>query len=512
MAMTLLELKNYLKSSRGLTRGRNDGLLTDSLLQEGIGNAIEKVGRDNDLLPTTQKVPVVAGQWKVPIPENVTSIIGIYREDTNGSRLPLLSITQQQFDAGRDPSTDLALNPSQYAYPIYEGRPYQWYVKAPPNTDYTPTSRITAGSRRTIQDSGANFGKTWSGVRISPGDMVTNTPYDTPDAQSYGYVEVLDTITAKRNGGADAGTDSTKLVLDGAALSTFDVQVDDVIFSPATGVVKTYAFITEVDGTTAYYEDIRGELAAFAVATSVKIGRANKIRLSADPPHRGLRNGARNYFSVASVSATLTATTFSDTRCTGSGSLTNAEDGQEAIAAGGSHGYITDIGANYVDVTSWHGGVPVNGEVVEVKSCDAYSIETEPRIQPVMYLRPTPSTSDAAGEEKLVVEFDIIPFVPTEDWQMIDIPPKYEDALRTCAEWQIARLTGTHSPAQVAQYKEVYDGETREHRSDIHEAPRSEIMTVWGNRFANRGQLGQANQGVNSGNVYDTSWLLDQNE
>lgn len=507
MALTLLELKNYLKSSRGLTRGREDGLLPDSLLIEGIGNAIKRIAKDCDLLPTTKKVPLVAGQWKVPIPEEVRSIIAIWREDTNGSRLPLTSITQTNFDSGGDPSTNTSANPSQYAYPIYEGRRYEWYVKAPPNTDFTEVSRITNGSRRTIEDSGANFGRTLSGVRISPGDKVSNVTGD-----SYGYIEVLDVITNKGGGACAAGTDSDTVVVAGVDFDALNVKVDDIICYPSTGVVKSYAFVTDIVGNTLTYEDMRGTLSAFAQALGIKVGQAQKIRLTTDPPHRGLRDGSRNFFQVVAETATLIGTTFTPTRCAGVGDLTNASVGQEAIASGGSHGYIEVVGSGYVDVTAWHGGVPVDGEIVLIKACDEYNIETAPRIQPVMFIRPTPSVSDALGEEKLTVHFDIEPYIPSEDYEFIDIPGKWEDGLRACAEWQVARLTGTHKPKQLAEYKQAYLDETGETRSDIHETPRSEIQSPWLNRQRMRGSLGQAYEGVYSGHPYDISDLLAAND
>ncbi|MHA1949167.1 MAG: hypothetical protein ACW99G_01665 [Candidatus Thorarchaeota archaeon] len=506
MPQTLLEIKNHIKSSRGLTRNREDGLITETLLEEAVGNALRRVANDCDLLPTTQEFPLVAGQWQYPVPEEVNSIISVTRKDSQGNFIPLDQISQTAFDAGRDPVDDLAVDPTQFAHPIHDGRRFEFYVKGPPNNDFSEVSRITSGSRRTVIDSGANFGRTWSGQRISPGDVVHNHT-----GLSYGYVEVLDMITALRSGGCDAGTDSTKIVLLGTGLDTIGVKVDDIIVAPQTGVPKTYAFITEIDGTTAYYEAIRGELSAFAVGTTVRVGTANKIRLSTDAPHRGLRTGSRNYFLLGDVTATLSSTVFSDTGCSCSGT-SGVSVGQEAIAATGQHGYISAVAASSITVPYWIGGVPVNGTQVSIRAADEYSIMTEPRIQPYMYLRPTPSESDAVGEKRMRVHFESEPFIPTEDWQNVDVPIKFNDALLACTRWQTAVLAGTHKARELQSFKAEYIDEVGEKNSDIHEVQKSEIMTVWGNRYRHADQYGKANQGARSGIPYDISELLAANE
>jgi len=501
MAMTLLRMKNFLKSSRGLTRDREDGNLPDDLLEEAISNGIERVARDCDLNPIMKKFHLVAGQWEYPIPENVTGIRDFWREDTNGVRQPLSQITQEKFWAGHDPEDNTTTDPNQYAYPIMQGRVFQFYVKAPANYDFVPESRITSATRRTVIDTGANFGRTLSGDRISPGDVVQNRT-----GKSYGYVKVLDTITAKQSGNT-TGASSTTVTVNAVDFDALGVNVDDIIVSPNTGIPTTYAFVTEISGDTLTYEDIRGALSEFTVGLGIRVGQAQKIVLSTDAPHRGLRSGTYNYFFVDALVDTIVATVFTDTRCTGNG-IADSEVGQEAIAAGGSHGKISEVTDTYVDVEKWIGGRPVDGEVVTTRACDEYQVETEPRIQPVVWLKSTPSTSDTEGEERLWASFDEKPYVPTEDWQYIDVPDKWEDALRACCEWQTAKLSGTHTTRQINDYRQIYLDEVRGHQGDIHEVARGEIMTVYGNRF--RSGSGHEYTGVNSGIPWDGDAMLDE--
>jgi len=502
MPITLLEAKNWLKSSRGLTRDKEDGLVDDTILLEAIHDGIKTVAKDCSLLPTTQKLPLIAGQYEYPLPEQIVSLRAIYREDTNGRKLPLIQVTQEQFQAFHDADSLTAQNPAYFAYPIYRGRRYQFFVKAPANYDFLPTSRVTSGTVRTITDSGANFGRTLSGDRISPGDIVHND-----SADSYGYIKILDMITSKTIKTCAAETDSSEIVAAATDWKTLGVKVDDLICYPSTGVPTTYAFVTGMSGGTLSYTDIRGTLSAFTQALNVKVGVANKIRLNTDAPHRGLRSGSYNTFSVAAATATMTGTTFSDTRCTGS-STTGASAGQEAIASGGSHGYITGVGSNYVDVTCWIGGVPGDGEVVTIQTCDEYHIETRPMIQEEVWLRPTPSVSDAIGAERLWLDFDIEPYLPTKDYEYIDIPVKYKDAFTACIEWKVSRQTGTHKPRAIAEYKSLYDNEIAKFEGDIHVGATGDIMTVYKNAHPNAGIRGGV--GTRSGHIYDTAGMVNE--
>lgn len=505
MSMTLLQLRNHVKSSRGFTRDREDGLLPDSLIDEAIESAIRRVATDCELKPTEEYFALIAGQYRYPMPERVTQLRDVWRKDSSGSWQPLTQISQDAFRYGHDPVDNTAKDPNFYAYPIFKGEPYQFYVIAPPRYDYVAVSRITQETKRTVYDSGANFGKTWSGKRISPGDVV----YNETD-QSMGYIKTLDMATLKTSGSCNANTSSTQVSISGANFDALGIEKDDIICYPATGIPTTYAFVTSVSGSVAYYEDIRGSLSTFASGNSVKIGKANKIILDIDAPHRGLRGGSRNGFYVGSDKATLTGTVFSDTGCTCS-STTGAEVGDEAIASGGSHGKITAVGSASITVEMWIGGVPANGESLTVKECDEYRLETEPLLQQEIWLKPTPSTSDNVGEERLHVEFDRDPYIPTEDWQYVDIPPKWEDALKACCRWQSAILAGSHSATQLDNFKTEYLSEVSDRYGDIHQTAKGEILSPWLNRRAGQ-TSGQPYEGSKSGIVYDgDAMVADQN-
>lgn len=501
MPITRLELKNRIKSSRGLTRDREDGLLTDDLIHEAIEESILKVGMDTRILQVTREFSLEEDVWKYPMPTDIHEIRSVWYKDSNGTKLPLGSCDQEQFYAGRDPDDDQSDQPSYYAYPIYESRVLQMLGLARPLHDYVRRSNVTTQHIRTAEDTAVNFGRTRDGTRMSPGDIVRNRT-----TNAYGYIEVLDTITNTTTGTATANTSSTILEDATKNFTALGVSEDDIICTPSAGVVTSYAFVTAVGTTTLTYEAIRGSATTFSSGDTYKVGTAKKIRLSTDAPHRGLREGSSAVFNVGSETASMNATTFTDTRCTGS-SPSGASVGEVAIASGGSHGVITVVEDTYIDVDEWIGGTPVAGETISIKSCDQYQVETRPQIQPVMWLGPTPNDSDANGVRSIEVIFIKQPFVPEYDWQMIDIPDKYRIALYKCCSWQAADLAGSLDITKVDRYQQSYEMEVAKLLGDSMDVPYGEVMTPYTNRIG-RG-VKATRYTTHSGVSYDVSALIE---
>jgi hypothetical protein len=498
MPLTRLQLKNHLESARGLTRGREDGLVSDALIHEAIEEAIITVGIDCGLLPAAYEFSLRVNQWQYPMPEDMFELRSLWYIDSNGTRLPVGIIDQESFLVGRDPDDDLSTQPSFAAYPIYYSRILEPFALARPLHDFTRTSHITEGHIRTVEDSAINLGRTRDGTRMSPGDVVRNIT-----TNAFGYIEVLDLIASLTNGTAQAGTNSTTLVA--AAPFPGTIAEDMIICTPSVGVVTSYASVTEISGANITYEDMRGAATAFAAGDTYKIGIAKRIRLTTDAPHRGLREGSSATFNKGAATATMNATVFTDTRCTGS-SPAGASVGEIAIAAGGSHGEITEVGTDYIVVTEWIGGNPVDGEVVTIQSCDEYQVETRPHIEPTIYIGPTPSSSDANGVRSMLALYIKKPFIPTQDWQFIDIPDKYRMALYKCVDWQCHVLAGNKNVTELAKYEEVYDREALKFAGDIDRGPKGEIMTVMGNRG---GRPVERPYTTRSGVTYDVSNLLN---
>lgn len=476
MPLTRLELTNHVKSSRGLTRNREDGLLPDTLIHEAINEAILQVGIDCGLLPVAYRFALKADQWKYPMPQDMFELRSLYYVDSSGNYLPMTILSREIFLDGRNPETDSSLEPSFAAYPIYYQRVIQPFGLARPLHDFVQNSHVTTEHARTVEDTGINFGRTLDGTRISPGGMVKNRT-----TEAFGYIEFLDTITDKAPSvTAVAGTNSTTVVRVGNWPST--IKADDIICTPGTGNVTTYAFVVSISTTSLTYEAIRGDASSFSSGDIVKVGTAQKIRLSLAAPHRGLRDGSSAVFNKGSTTATMTTTTFTNTRCTGT-SPSGAAVGEIAIASGGSHGKITAVESAYIDVVEWIGGLPSAGETVTIQECDEYEVLTTPNIEPVIYLGPTPTTSDDAGTRSMVADYVKRPFFPEHDWQYVDIPDKYRTVLYRCVEWQAQILAGTLPPATVKkQYQDVYDIEATKFAGDIDRGPKGDVMTVGGNR------------------------------
>jgi hypothetical protein len=479
--------------------------LDDTLLNEAVRDAQELVVADCNLFPEDLTLRLIADKWEYPVPTEFLGVKEVFFVDASGNRLPLGLVTDSEFRGGRNPVTDKGLEPAYYAFPKYQRRVIQPFSQAAPNIDYVEESWVTSDSIRTIYDSGINLGRTYTGRRISPGDIVWNRD-DVADGGdgSYGVVEVLDIITTKDSGSGTAGasTTATQLVDVGGDYVNNSVQDDDIIcVTDADGVVVTYAFVSVdgvVNGTTINYEDVRGEGTVIESGDTYKIGTAQKIRLSSASPHRGLRGGANNRFDVGDATATITATTFTNTRVTGTGSLTSVSEGEIAIASGGSHAEVSEVGSGYLDVDKWIGGVPAAGQTVTVRACDKYQVETRPAIERVISIGPTPTTSDSLGKRSIVILSNRRPLEAQHDWEELEVPEKYRRPLYAAAYWMAAELTGIYTPAILSNYEQQYEREVADKRGDANINRVNAVMSPWLNRQrgGSRGTRYQGRSGI----------------
>lgn len=481
-----LFLENKIKDAFGLTRGRNDGLLSDTLIFEAIEMAMLTVADDCHLFPVTEKFPLTANQWQIPIPDDVLGIRDIWYIDTNGKRNPMDYLPQERFMDYHDP-TETSQEPYYYCYPIFQRPVIMWYAGAEPIYDYIGISNITEAAYSTVIDSGANFGRTQDGTRIVPGFLVQNKSDD-----SFGYVEYLDIITPVTDGIARPGT-TTTILKDGtkdfvALFAALGIGVEDVpvICNPSAGDVVKYAFVTAVTATELTYASIQGGL-SFSSGELYKVGIANKIRLSRSAPHPGLRSGATNKFTVGAEVVSINGTTFTDTSVTGS-APGDAEAGQIAIAAtSGSHGKIQSISGNTLTVDKWVGGKPGDGDVISVRACDEYQVEHKFRTQKVLWIRPTPTSSDTVGQESLEAQFSSKPTMPEQDTDPIEIPQKYFDPLLDAALYYSAESKGNHTQTDLMTREARYKASVAPYLARIWQPPASGQLSAYGNRgYASR--------------------------
>lgn len=515
MAITRLELKNRILSARGLTRARADGLLTDTLLNEAVIDAQELVVKFCNLFPVSEQFALEDGKYEYPVPREWLGLRRALFVDSSGNRLPLDKVTYDDFIAGRNPETDTALEPVYYCYPKMQPQVIEPWAQAPPRKDFIEYSFVTSDSIRTVIDSGINLGRTRTGRRISPGDIVFNLSDKPsggdPKLGSYGVVEVLDMTTAKATGTADASTSSSRLVDAAVNFSTAGVKVDDLItVRDSDNVVITYGFVTEVGTNYLDYDDVRGSASAFASGDVYRVGVANRIRLSSDAPHRGLRGGVNNRFNIADASATLTGTTFTDTRVTGTGSLTSASTGQIALASGGSHGEVSAVGSGYVDVKCWVGGVPTAGETVTVHTADKWQVQTRAAIERVMMIGPTPTTTDTIGERSIVLLSNRRPLEAQYDWEELEVSEEYRRPLYTAAYWMAAELTGifANDPNRLGSFRNAFLAEVVNQMGDVNKNDVDEIMSPWTNRRLGGGAYGRRYQGSRSGLTWNVREYL----
>lgn len=474
-------LKNWIKDRNGIPRDKEDGLLTDAIINDSVDDAIKQISIDCRVMPTEKSFALREGQYSYPIPDDLLRLRQVYFQDSDGTWYPCDYYSLDQFIDSRDLEDDTSEDILYYNYAPFQSKVHHFYANAPDIYDYLPDGKsyVTSKTIRTVVDSGINFGKTLDGVRVKPGDIVHNL-----SAGSYGYVYVLDVITAKVSSTATSGTGTGNLEDTAANFTTAAVAEDDVICFLSGGLVVSYAFVKSVtDPNNIQYVDFQDpdrDKKSFASGDTYKIGVAQKILLNIDPPHPGLRDGATNDFTVGDAKATITGTTFTATTVTGS-STTGAEANDIAIASGGSHGKVTVVAANQLTVDMWIGGIPTAGEPVTVKECDQYQVEGEFRTQRVMRIGPTPSQSDTVGSESMMVAYYACPKLPTVDSDPIEMDEKYKDALLACLEWKASERIGKKH-GEVIVLRSYYKAVQTEYAGDIDAPPLAQPLTAWNNR------------------------------
>lgn len=474
-------LEYGVKDYFGLSRTRSDGLLTDTMVIEAIEEAMYRVAKDCHLWPITTYIAMIGAQWKYAMRDDILNINEVWYIDSNGLRAPMTELTREKFMAYYDPTANRTEGPYYYAYPMLQRPVIKWDAEVPARDVWTAESNVTTLAYRTVIDSGANFGFTSDGTRIVPGCLITNV-----DDSSEGYVEVLDISTAKETGTADGATTSSLLSEAGKDFPAANVQMGDIICSPNPGVVVKYAFVTSVAIGLLGYEDIQGGT-AFENLDTYKVGRSTEIRITQDPPRRGMMYGARNYFYVSDPKATINGTTFTDTTVTGTPTA-GSETNDIAMAAGGSHGKISNVATNVLTVDKWIGGNPADGEVVTVRESDTYQVEGKFRNEAVIWLRPTPAASDAVGEERIEINANTRPILPTQDDDPIEIDQQYSEALLQASIHAAARKKGNHTDVDLAGKNALYENEVQKVMGDIWQGTNRQVNPSANRRLPRRSE------------------------
>lgn len=496
--MTRAEVRKILKLADGLNPNTEDGLMTNDYYNIAIDEAIKQLAIDCNLIPVKRSFSLQSGVYQYPIDEDVDIIRRVWYVDSDNKRIPLDYMSPEQWMDWADLDDD-SDQPDRYCYPMFMNDVVPFYIQAPPVYDYGNTSYVTEQTIRTLVDSGANFGKTLNNRKIEPGYIV----HDLTDG-SYGYVDVLGITTVKTTGKATSNT-ATNYLEDTTENFSGIVEVGDIICTPGSGIVTSYAFIDEVTSATKLkYSDMQSAKRRIASGDTYAIGKATEIRLSLKVPHPGLRNGSYNYFKVTdgAVSLTIGTTVFTDTRCTGTmvGTPTTS---MVAIASGGSHGRITGIGANYVDVDMWIGGTPIAGESVSCKTCDRYQIEDNSSSVRAIWIGPKPNTSAINGSSIEII-FHKVPELPQDDTDKLQIPDHYKTLLIDCGRWQVALLSGKYDLNSVNNFRMTYKASLPEYSKDVNRPPYGKTLTMWNNRGRSR----RGSQTTSSGNRWDISDIL----
>jgi len=491
-------LRNRVKSAMLMDRRRSDAGLSDEIIDEGMESAMKELARDCKLFPDKWTLSLQADTYKYPLPRELDRIREVWFIDTDGTFIRLQYMAEDNYLGWTDP-TDTESEPRYFSYPHFQPHIFEFYAGAPPTADYVNASWVTTGRIRTIQDSGINFGRTRSGLRVRPQCVVHNR-----EDGSFGYVEYLDVTTPKTTGTATSATSTDILEDTGENYSTDNVEVGDVICTPSTGKVLAYAFVIEVapgsNNDRLRYSDIEGQdangvrIRRFESGDTYKVGKATEIHLWAGRPvpagtrvahagsdHPGLRQGTTNDFTVGSTKATITGTTFTNTTVTGS-STSGAEEDDIAQASGGSHGKVSGVDDNELTVDKWIGGLPSAGEAVIVFEADKYQVEDRYAGERQIWIGPPARSGAGLGSENILMSGSRAPRIPVEGDDPIEIPEHYELPLIACVKWQVADLRGIYTPGEIAAFRSLYKEEVRSYGSDVDRPPSNKPISPYRNR------------------------------
>lgn len=289
--MTRGDYKTRILLAEGLDPDVEDDLLSETMLNLAVNDALKKCALDLRLLPVWAKMALRANRYEYPMPSDCLRLENVYYLDS-GKYVPLDYVNKNRFYDGFD-TEDTDSEPNAYSIGNFQSQVIEFWLGELPIRDYIAESVTTVASIRTLIDTAVNFAKTRTGRRIKPKDVVHNI-----DDGSYGFVEVLDITTNITSGTATSGTGATTLKDTTKNFTALGIDDRHVICTPSTGVVTAYAFIDSVSGNTITYSDIQGNKTTFATNDTYKIGLATEIRLSEATPHPGLRNGVDNTFEV----------------------------------------------------------------------------------------------------------------------------------------------------------------------------------------------------------------------
>ena len=506
MAWNRLYLRNRLKSSFLRSRDKSDVNSPDSLFNEAIESGMKELARDCKLLPDQWGLALIANQYKYHLPQELDRIYALYYIDSDGEHERLEYMAEQNYLSFIDPD-DTQSEPMYFSYPHFGPPIFKFYAGAAPIYDYVSSSYITTASIRTIIDSGASFGRTLSGRRIRP----LCVAYNITDKSS-GYVQYLDMSTNKTSGTATSGTTTDTLEDTGENFTTDEVAVGDIVCTPSTGEVLAYAFVIEVGTDSFRYSDIEGQdangepITRFKEGDTYKVGQATEVHLWHGRPvpegtrtshagwdHPGLRQGATNDFTVSSVKATITGTTFTNTTVTGS-STSGAEEGDIAIASGGSHGLVSGVEDNVLTVDKWVGGLPSAAEAVTAVESEEYVIEDRFATERQIWIGPPVEDSDAAGSESILMSGYRTPRMPLEDDDPLEIEEHYEQPLLAVCRWQMADLMGIYTPAEVHSYEQIYIREVKKYTGDVDRQPYNQPVSPFRNKKRTARRFGRKDQ------------------
>jgi len=499
--MTRKELRDDIKLSFGLDVDKEDGNLSDSILNIAIHNSLKIVAKDCKACFVEKSFPLMKGQYQYPLDPDVDVIRACFFVDSQGMRNELRYYPPERFMEGLQPDTDTSNTPLAFTYPRMQRAVVHFWAQAPPVYDYITESYVTEDTIRTLVDKGANFGNTLSGYRIEPGAVIRNL-----SDGSFGYVQALNISTEKARGFADANTTTTQLWDVSKNFVALGVYPWDIICNPWAGIPTSYGYVTDVAINYLTYENMQGAKLRIRPNDPYRVGTATEIVLSGSIPHPGLRDGVTNKFNVSASKATITNTIFEATKVTGTiGVLTTVpETGDTVIASSGQHAQVEEVYENYLTVERWIGGMPNANTVCSVKKCDQYQIETKGLKQRVFCIAPTPDFNDDLGTASIIMLYNKVPDLPDDDNDRLEIDDRYRPLLIKCAYWQSSKLSGvyTNNPTHLTFLEQEYRTSMNDYSLDSQAPPASTPLSVWDNRMG-RGGSGGRFEGAISGLKYD---------
>lgn len=470
---TRLQYEEKIKDRHGITRGVNDGNLTDAVILEVINDAMDMVAHDLFLNMTTEKIARQAGIWRYDMPDKSLRTRNLYYRDTGDDWGELTYKTPDRFLNGFDETYQTA-EPEIFSVIGRKGEKFAWSTESAMLTNKFAQEFYVSGDHDLSDPSigttlivyGANFGVMETGKYLHKRDIVVNKTDD-----SQGYLDYLDFTTTISSGTSTSAT-ATTLVDTGKDFVVAGVSVGDVLRNTNSGSTS-FCYVTVVAATTLTFTEFQGtDTFLTGGLDAYSVGTADKMVLEQyGTSAGGLFGGTDNQFGFtvsthADTAVTITTDVNTGDTLTGTFDTTTIDADMVLVTTNNlMMAKIRSVSSTVVKIDYWIGGTPGASATVSFGTADQFYIESRAKTRQALYVGPTPNVTDV-GVEKLMLLYVPTPHKPDSDDDFIEIDDKYREILLSAMFLLSDRAAATKTDADMRQAEGFYKDKVKDLTGD----------------------------------------------